>query len=91
MKRKRLEARVYGFVQGVGFRYFVKRNALRLGLSGYAKNLPDGSVEVLAEGSKDALLKLLKYLREGNSYSQVERVDYVLKDARDDMVGFETY
>ena len=91
MKKRRLEARVYGFVQGVGFRYFVKRNALRLGLSGYAKNLPDGSVEVVAEGSEDALLRLLEYLREGNSYSQVERVDYVLKDARDDMVGFETY
>ena len=91
MKRKRLEARVYGFVQGVGFRYFVKRNALKLGLNGYAKNLPDGSVEVVAEGSEDALLKLLEYLREGNSYSQVEKVDYVLEDARDDMVGFETY
>lgn len=91
MKKRRLEARVYGFVQGVGFRYFVKRNALRLGLSGYAKNLPDGSVEVVAEGSEDVLLRLLEYLREGNSYSQVERVDYVLKDARDDMVGFETY
>lgn len=82
---------MYGFVQGVGFRYFVKRNALRLGLSGYAKNLPDGSVEVVAEGSESALLKLLKYLKEGNSYSQVEQVDYVLKDARDEMVDFETY
>ena len=91
MKRKRLEARVYGFVQGVGFRYFVKRNALRLGLSGYAKNFPDGSVEVVAEGNEDALLKLLQYLKKGNSYSEVERVDYSLKDAHNDMASFETY
>ncbi len=91
MKEKRLEARVYGFVQGVGFRYFVKRNALRLGLSGYAKNLPDGSVEVVAEGSEESLLKLLEYLRQGNSYSRVEKVDYSFKDARNEVIGFETY
>ncbi len=91
MKKKRLEARVYGFVQGVGFRYFVKRNALRLGLNGYAKNLPDGSVEVVAEGSEESLLKLLEYLRQGNSYSRVERVDYSFKDARNEVIGFETY
>jgi len=92
MKKKRLEARVYGFVQGVGFRYFVKRNALKLGLSGYAKNLPDGSVEVVAEGSEESLLKLLHYLREGSPYSRVEKVDYTLKDnVLNEMTGFETY
>jgi len=91
VKKKRLEARVFGFVQGVGFRYFVKRNALKLGLNGYAKNLPDGSVEVVAEGSEESLLKLLEYLRQGNPYSRVERVDYSFKDARNEVIGFETY
>jgi acylphosphatase len=91
MKKKRLEARVYGFVQGVGFRYFVKRNAARLGLVGYAKNLPDGSVEVVAEGDENTLYELLHYLREGNAYSHVEKVDYKIIDSIGGMVGFEIY
>ncbi len=91
MPRRRLEARVYGFVQGVGFRYFVRKNALRLKLEGYAKNLPDGSVEVVAEGEEANLKELVDLLKRGNSYSNVERVVFSFKDPKNDMVGFETY
>jgi len=52
---KRMYARVYGLVQGVGFRKFVQIHAIRLGIKGYTKNLPDGSVEVVAEGYEEAL------------------------------------
>jgi len=70
-----LEARVSGTVQGVGFRYFVQRRASALGLSGYTRNLPDGDVEVLAEGDKTLLEALLDDLRTGPSLSSVDNVE----------------
>jgi acylphosphatase len=51
----RLRAVVHGYVQGVGFRFFARREALMLGLRGYTRNLPDGSVEVVAEGQRQQL------------------------------------
>ena len=68
------ESRVKGIVQGVGFRYFVQRRAGALGLSGYTKNLPDGDVEVVAEGDREKLESLLGDLHRGTSMSSVESV-----------------
>lgn len=62
--RTRLTAFVRGRVQGVGFRWFVRSQALELGLTGYAKNLPDGRVEVLAQGPAQACGELLNRLEE---------------------------
>ncbi len=70
-----IEARVSGVVQGVGFRYFVQRQAAALGLSGYAKNLPNGDVEVVATGEKALLNQLLNDLRTGPSLSSVDSVE----------------
>jgi acylphosphatase len=61
----RIEAEVRGEVQGVGFRWFVRREAERLGLSGWVANEPDGSVRVVAEGSPTALDQLIARLRSG--------------------------
>lgn len=69
-----LEARVKGIVQGVGYRYFAQRSATVLSLCGYAKNLPDGDVEVVAEGSREKLELLLGDLKNGPSMSSVESV-----------------
>ena len=69
-----LHARVDGYVQGVGFRYFVVREAQALGLRGYARNERDGSVEVLAQGPRPALERLLSLLRRGPSAAQVREV-----------------
>jgi len=66
---------VHGRVQGVGYRYFVLRQAEALGVSGFARNLADGSVEVVAEGSEEALAGLEAQLREGPSFSEVSHVD----------------
>jgi len=66
---------VHGLVQGVGYRWFVRRAAGRLGLSGIARNLPDGDVEVLAEGTDESLQELERELRRGPSASRVERVE----------------
>jgi acylphosphatase len=62
-------------VQGVGYRYFVLRHAEELGLAGFARNLPDGSVEVIAEGAEGALGKLLAQLGEGPAFSHVTGVE----------------
>ena len=65
---------VSGRVQGVGFRYFVKKHAEALAVVGYVKNLPDGRVEFLLQGNKAAILTLLENIRTGPSYSQVTGV-----------------
>jgi acylphosphatase len=65
VSRKTLHARVAGMVQGVGFRYSTLRQAQRLGLQGYVRNLPDGSVEVVAEGEEGMLTRLTAWLRHG--------------------------
>jgi acylphosphatase len=70
----RLTAEVYGLVQGVGFRYFVVHEASRLALRGYVHNTPQGSVAVVAEGSRAALEQLLQRLREGPGGAQVQHV-----------------
>jgi acylphosphatase len=62
-------------VQGVGYRYFVMREADRLGLHGYARNLPDGRVEVVAEGDAAALGALESALQRGPSFAEVAGVE----------------
>ena len=78
---------VTGRVQGVGYRYFVLQEATRLGLAGFARNLPDGSVEVVAEGPAAGLDSLSGLLRDGPSFARVENVSSVDVPARDE-TGF---
>ena len=66
---------VHGRVQGVWFRDSTRREAERLGIAGYAINLSDGNVEVLAHGSADALAVLAAWLHEGPPMARVMRVD----------------
>jgi acylphosphatase len=66
---------VSGMVQGVGFRWFVARHARSLGLTGFARNLPDGRVEVVVSGPDDALPALEQLLRAGPASAQVEAVE----------------
>ncbi|MQA84204.1 MAG: acylphosphatase [Streptosporangiales bacterium] len=85
----RLTALVHGRVQGVGFRWWVSDRAAELGVVGRATNLPDGSVEVVAEGSERACQGLLAALRGGRTPGRVSRVAERWSDARGDLVGFE--
>jgi acylphosphatase len=73
--RSAFRAVVYGLVQGVNYRYFVQRHAEASGLTGYARNLDDGSVEVFAEGEEEKLAQLLAKLKAGPRAARVERVD----------------
>ncbi|MFZ1164165.1 acylphosphatase [Mycobacterium sp.] len=70
----RLTAWVHGRVQGVGFRWWTRSRALELGLTGYAANLPDGRVMVVAQGSRDACEQLLLLLQGGKAPGQVDTV-----------------
>lgn len=69
-----VRAVVQGHVQGVFFRAFVSRRANELGLTGYVRNLPQGTVEVLAEGTKKQLEGLIDYLKIGPPAARVEKV-----------------
>ena len=70
----RLTAFVKGHVQGVGFRWWTRRRATELELVGHARNLPDGRVEVVAEGGRAACERLLALLRSGSTPGTVDRV-----------------
>jgi acylphosphatase len=67
--------RVRGRVQGVGFRWFVEREAHMLGVAGWVRNNHDGSVEVLAQGTRDQLSGLHSRLREGPRAARVDAVE----------------
>jgi acylphosphatase len=68
---------VYGRVQGVGFRYFVEHVATRLGLTGYVRNCPDSTVEIVVEGGAKAIAELIEQVKQGPRLSRVERVNVV--------------
>ncbi|MDX2167356.1 MAG: acylphosphatase [Deltaproteobacteria bacterium] len=72
MTRVRLIVR--GRVQGVGFRWATVEQGRRLGLAGWARNLPDGSVEVVAEGAEDAIMRLRDWCRHGPPSARVSQV-----------------
>lgn len=84
-----LRAVVRGEVQGVGFRFFVQRQALQLGLSGWVRNRPDGSVEVAAEGPRPSLESLLPQLQLGPRFAIVEEVEVSWAKESTGLVGFE--
>ncbi len=72
--KKGLRLIVFGRVQGVGYRYFTSKWANRLGICGWVRNLPDGSVEVVAEGEEEALHLFVERLREGPRFARVREV-----------------
>jgi acylphosphatase len=86
---KRLHATVRGRVQGVGFRASAAREARRLQLTGWVKNLLDGRVETVAEGADDSVDAYLAWLRQGPSMSHVTGVDSEWTDVRGDAISFD--
>ena len=82
---------VLGFVQGVGFRRFIKKKAVNLGLKGYVKNLPDGRVEILAQGEKQKIEDLRRVAEKGNIFSDVKSTVIDWQEEIGDYEGFEIY
>ncbi len=89
VNRKR--ARVYysGRVQGVGFRYTVKSVANGFEVAGAVRNLPDGRVELVAEGLKEEILAFLDAIRESGMEHFIEHEDLSWSEARNEFRGFE--
>ena len=84
----RLTAWVHGRVQGVGFRWWTRARALELGLVGSASNLPDGRVEVVAEGPRSACEELLAALRGSDPPGRVRTVVERWSQPRGKITGF---
>ena len=89
MPNARLHLEASGLVQGVGYRYDARREARRLGLSGWVRNVSDGSVEVKAEGDKSLLERLIEWCHKGPPGAEVDRVDVRWKEYQGDLGAFD--
>ena len=89
MASKTLIAVVQGMVQGVGFRWATVRQARALGLTGMARNLADGRVQVVAEGEEDKLARLRAWLSRGPAGAHVRSVDSRLEPYRGQYTDFD--
>ena len=78
-----------GFVQGVGFRYFIYRHAARLGLVGFTRNLRGGEVEIDLEGERTLIEALLKQARTGPMMARVDSLRIDWRDWQDRYTHFE--
>jgi len=78
---------ITGKVQGVYFRHSTRKEAERLGLAGVARNLPDGSVEVIAQGAPEAVATLLQWLARGPSMARVDGVEEIESQRRGETDG----
>lgn len=86
-----MQAHLYvsGFVQGVGYRQFVKQNARKLGLTGWVKNLPDRKVEALIQGPKEKVEELIKLCEKGPFLAEVEDVDIIWEEEKENFTSFD--
>ena len=91
MDTKRVHVIVEGRVQGVFFRAFTRDEAVRLGLSGWVRNRPNGSVEAVVEGEKSAVGKMLQWFHEGSPHSIVEKVHLAEESPVGDLSTFEIH
>ncbi|MEJ5244184.1 MAG: acylphosphatase [Bacteroidota bacterium] len=89
MVSSQIKFTVFGLVQGVGFRYFVARNAISMGLRGYVRNEFDGTVSGVAIGDPASIDKLKSLLQAGPSRSKVEKVLFEDYSGEDIFVTFE--
>ncbi len=80
-KQVRLDITVTGRVQGVAFRWYTQKKALSLGLTGWVKNRPDGSVRILAEGPRPDLETFCDWTARGPDHCQVDRQDISWSEA----------
>jgi len=80
---------VEGIVQGVSFRYFCRREAVRLNLTGWVRNRREGSVEILAEGSAENLREFTDWCRHGPVYARVDAIKIDTTPATGSFASFE--
>jgi len=88
LMEKRVVLKIYGDVQGVGFRYRLAEEAARLNLTGWVRNEPDGTVLVVADGEEENLRKLIEYCKEGPKFAKVDRVEVEWMEAENKFKEF---
>ena len=81
--------KITGKVQGVGFRYFVLRQAQELGINGWVSNKSNGDVEALAQGEKADLEQFIAKVKEGTTFSRVDNVNLEWMNKGEQYFGFE--
>ncbi|ARA93036.1 MAG: Acylphosphatase domain-containing protein [Bacteroidetes bacterium] len=86
---KHVHLRVHGRVQGVGFRAYTARQARALGLTGWVRNEPDGTVQVVAEGDPSVLAAFVEAVRSGPGTARVDRVEESWSEGRGGYDGFQ--
>jgi len=91
MHTKRVHVLVEGRVQGVFFRAYTRDEAVRLGLSGWVRNRPNGSVEAVVEGEKNVVAKMLQWFHQGSPNSIVEKVHLTEESPVGDSSTFEIH
>ena len=84
----RIHAFVSGMVQGVSFRSTTIKIAKSLGIKGWIKNLPDGRVEIIAEGEKDKIDALIEFLKKGPPAAKVDNVDVKIENHKGEFKDF---
>ena len=82
-------ALISGFVQGVGYRAFVKKHATELGLTGWVKNLPDGRVEAILQGEKKTIEQMLELCKTGPFVAEVENVEVLWEESERSFATYE--
>jgi acylphosphatase len=87
-QNERLHTFVEGIVQGVGFRFYIYQTGSKLQLYGWVRNRINGSVEILAEGSREKLNALLQETRKGPQMAKIIRVDVEWEKPRNDLPPF---
>lgn len=85
---KNAHCMIYGFIQGVGYRKWVKKEAQKLGVTGWIRNLPDGSVEALLQGTEDKQKQLITLCKKGPFLADVEKVDIVWEEEKEKLADF---
>ncbi|MHA1379105.1 MAG: acylphosphatase [Candidatus Helarchaeota archaeon] len=88
MVKKRIHAWISGRVQGVFFRWETRELAIKLNIKGWAKNLKDGKVEIIAEGEEEKLRELIKFLHKGPTYARVSNVELKWEEFRNEFEQF---
>ncbi|MDP9750913.1 MULTISPECIES: acylphosphatase [Thermoanaerobacter] len=89
--KKTVHLRITGHVQGVGLRYSVYQKAVSLGIAGYAENLYDGSVEVVAEGEEENIKELINFIKTGLRWARVDNVEENWSDYKGEYRDFRIY
>tara|TARA_Y100000994_G_scaffold96809_3_gene80227 strand:+ start:57 stop:350 length:294 start_codon:yes stop_codon:yes gene_type:complete len=87
--RKRIVAIADGKVQSVGYRAFCADHALRLGVSGYVKNLPDGRVQIVGIADEATLRQMVEIMRTGPAFAHVKDVIFRWEEVETEIEGFE--